>query len=474
MSAGRVRSFALLVLTMMAAVLATTAFAAPASASASAKKTASSTKKGSSEKSAPVKRRSVPKCSALHVSKLRANAAQRAERVSKRKRHSKARSKALRASYLAQALKRAGCSARSKEQTTQRKTTTTRKPVSAGAPSRTSRPAPTPTTRVGTAPSATPAPTPTVPGVAPSPQTSQSWWTGIQGGANDWDARVGAKLGAKVVRVEFTIGTSVATMRQYVADYANRGIRILPLAGFHGRLPSVAEAQNLASWTAEFGPGGSFWAGRPAQAHLAFTHVEFGNETSFSYQGTQKRGGEYALRVRDAHQAIQSAGNPQVGLLVQADNANQSDNWIGQMYAAVPNLHQYAAGWTVHPYGPRSKWQDRVDEVVTRTAGFGAPSTMPIDITEWGLSTDNGRCLSDNYGWNRCMTFAEAADALSGTVADMRARYGGRIRHFLLYNGRDLRTAGNTSEREHYFGLTSLGEQDKGAFTAAARTLLAQ
>lgn len=438
MSAGRVRSFTLLACTMLAAVIAMFAVAAPAQAA---------------------KKRSVAKCSTAHVAQLKATATRKANRVSKTKRHSKARRKALRASLIAQSLKQAGCSAR-----TTTKVTKTVTPGSAGAKSTTSRPT---TGRTGTTPS--PSTTPTV---SPTPPTTQSWWTGIQGGANDWDARVGAKLGAKVVRVEFAIGTPVASMRAYVADYADRGIRILPLAGFHGRLPSVGEAQNVANWAKEFGPGGSFWASRPAQAALAITHIEFGNETSFAYQGTQQSGGEYARRVRDAHAAIQAAGSP-VGLLVQADNANQSDNWVAQMYAAVPNIHAYAAGWTVHPYGPRSKWQNRIDDVINETASRGAPSTIPVDITEWGLSTDNGRCLDDNYGWNRCMSYAEAADALTVTVADMRARYGGRIRHFLLYNGRDLRTNGQTGDREHYFGLTTLEEQDKGALTAAARTLLA-
>lgn len=449
MSAGHVRSFALLVTTMMAAVLATFAVAAPAQAA---------------------KKRTVAKCSTVHVAKLKAAATRKANRrTSTGKRRSAARRKALRASYLAQSLRRAGCSARTvtkaapKKKTTTTTTTIVRLPAGTGS----SRPKAAP---------AAGAPRQEQSGgttVTPSAVTSQSWWTGIQGGANTWDARVGAQLGAKVVRVEFAIGTTVAAMRSYVADYADRGIRILPLAGFHGRLPSVSEAQNLAAWTKEFGPGGSFWASRPAQAHLAIRHIEFGNETSFAYQGTQKRGGEYAQRVRDAFQAIQAAGNTGVGLLVQADNANQSDNWVGQMYAAVPNVHEYAAGWTVHPYGPRSKWQNRIDDVLADTARYGAPNTIPIDITEWGISTDNGRCLDDNYGWNACMTYGEAANALTGSVDDMRARYGGRIRHFLIYNGRDLRTSGQTGDREHYFGLTTLGEQDKGAFTAAAREVLA-
>lgn len=468
MSAGRVRSFALLAIVMIASVTVTTTVAAPA-ADAAGKRAAKSTKAKGKKKA----KRSLRTCSAKRVKQIKATATRKARKVSKRKRHSAARRKALRASYITRELRKARCRAR--RTSTKRKQTTTKVTTATKAPSTdttttTARPGNNGRRGGDTSPS-TGTVTPTV---APSPSTSQSWWTGIQGGANDWDARVGAKLGAKVVRVEFSIGTSVSAMRAYVADYADRGIRILPLAGFHGRIPSVSEAQSVAAWTKEFGPGGSFWASRPAQAHLAIRHVEFGNETSFAYQGTQQRGGDYARRVRDAFQAIQSAGNAQVGLLVQADNANQSDDWVGQMYAAVPNVDAYAAGWTVHPYGPRSKWQNRIDDVIADTAKHGAPSTIPVDITEWGLSTDDGRCLDDNYGWDRCMTYGEAASALTSSVDEMRSRYGGRIRHFLVYNGRDLRSSGQTGDREHYFGLTTLGEQDKGAFTAAARALMAQ
>lgn len=438
MPAVRVRSFTLLALTIFTTLIASLAIGAPAQAAA---------------------KKAKPKCTPAQVAKLKAAADRRARKITR----SAARRKATRASLLAAALKRSGCSARKVVTVTTKTTTTTTTTSSApkttpGAANKTSPSAPTKT--ADQAPSA-PAPTPT---------TSQSWWTGMQGGANAWDARVGQKLGAKIVRVEFEIGTPVSSMRSFIADYADRGIRVLPLAGFWGRIPSQSEARSLAAWAREFGPGGSFWASRPAQASLAIRQIEFGNETSFAYQGTQKRGGEYAQRVRDAAEAL--AGT-QVGLLVQADNANQSDNWIGQMFSAVPNLADYVAGWTVHPYGPKSKWQNRIDEVLTRTAGYGAPSSIPVDITEWGLSTDNGRCLNDNYGWDKCMTYQQAGDALTSTVADMKARYGGRIRHFLIYNGRDLRGAGTSSDRENYFGLTTLDEQDKGGFTAAAKAVLA-
>ena len=85
-----------------------------------------------------------------------------------------------------------------------------------------------------------------------------------------------------------------------------------------------------------------------------------------------------------------------MGLLAQADNA--SGNWVKSMYHAVPSLSSYVAGWTIHPYGVG--WQTRLQDLISQTAAQGAPSTIPIDITEWGLTTDNGRCLSDNYGLN--------------------------------------------------------------------------
>ena len=58
-----------------------------------------------------------------------------------------------------------------------------------------------------------------------------------------------------VVRVEFDIGTLGG-----VAAPDGRGAhaaRVRPpllLAGFHGRVPTEAEARNVGTWAAEFGP----------------------------------------------------------------------------------------------------------------------------------------------------------------------------------------------------------------------------
>jgi hypothetical protein len=330
-------------------------------------------------------------------------------------------------------------------------------------------PAPSPT------PAPAPAPAPTLPAGAPG------FEAGIVSGSDLLnEAKVTGKLGARVARVEFSIDEPVANMRAVIAAHAANGTRVLPLAGFHGTMPTQAEARNLGTWAKEFGPGGAFWAGR-SDGRLAVREIEFGNETSYGYQYGDNwdkptyvaRAREYALRFRDAQEAI-SAAIPGVGLLAQGDDANTgSSNWVDGMFAAVPDLASRVAGWTIHPYGPRTKWQPRIERLIKQTGARGASSAIPIWITEWGLSSDDGRCLTDNYGWDKCMTYASAASAVSSSAADMRAAFGSRLRALLLFQGRDQRASGVSTNREHYFGALHSDMTDKGAYSAAVRALLA-
>ena len=72
------------------------------------------------------------------------------------------------------------------------------------------------------------------------------------------------KLGAPIVRVEFDIGARPAAMRDDLAAIRRSGARPLLLAGFHGRMPTAAEARNVGAWAAAFGPrqraAGSRWS----------------------------------------------------------------------------------------------------------------------------------------------------------------------------------------------------------------------
>jgi len=316
------------------------------------------------------------------------------------------------------------------------------------------------------------------PSPSPSPQPIDgTFQMGVAAGsALSYELSFVKLLGAHTARLTYGIGTSASSMASVIDAYARAGIRPLLLATFYGRTPTSSEAQSLAGWAAAYGPGGTFWQGKTYPANTAVTSIEFGNETSYSYQFSDNsssayaaRAQAYALRARDAANAIHAA-NARVGLLVQGDNAQQQTAWVQNMFRAVPNLDDLAAGWTIHPYGP--SWATRIDSTISSTRTAGARD-LPIWITEWGLSSDNGRCLSDNYGYNRCMTYSEAASTLHNAVAGMQSRYGTRLGAFFLYQAHDQYATGTQSGREAYFGATQSNGTAKGAYTTEVKADLA-
>jgi hypothetical protein len=319
----------------------------------------------------------------------------------------------------------------------------------------------------------------------PAPAGSGPFEMGlVAGSAIAYELPYIQQLGAHTARMEFSIGTPVSQMESIVGAYAQAGVRPLLLAGFEGRLPSTAEAQNVAGWAAAFGPGGTFWQGKSYPASAAVTDIEFGNETSYSYQFADTssasnwyalssyaaRAQTYALRFKDAEAAIQAA-NPNVGLLAQADDGGSGTPiWVNNMFAAVPDLAGRVAGWTVHPYGPH--WEATINRLLSSTQAAGAPSTIPIYATEWGMSSDNGRCVEENFGFGKCMSYGEAASVLESNIAAMRARYGGRLRDVYLFQARDQQSTNASTEREGYCGALQANQATKGAYTTAVESLL--
>jgi hypothetical protein len=255
---------------------------------------------------------------------------------------------------------------------------------------------------------------------------------------------------------------------------------MLPLAGFRGRLPSRDEAASLRGWAQEFGSGGTFWTSRAGTA-LPIRDIEFGNETSYSYQWADNsraavgdRAAVYAERAEIALDALEGTG---VGLMVQGDDGMEGPTWVERMLSAAPALGSRASAWTVHPYGDR--WAERLDALQRHTAAAGASGDVPVAITEWGLATANGKCLEHNYGWDRCMDFAEAGRLARRVITQMTQRLGGRLRYFIFYTAHDLDVVGSR-DPEKYFGLLSarftdaapfVQFPDKGAYTEFAREM---
>jgi len=331
------------------------------------------------------------------------------------------------------------------------------------------------------------APTPPTPPVS-TETTSNGFDLGENSGsALLYELPVLEQIGAHTARVEFGINTPVSELAPVLEAFVKAGIRPLLLAGFSGRIPSTAEAQNLGNWAAAFGPGGTFWQGKSVPASAEPTDIEFGNETNDSYQFPETNGvsgwydspsyvaraQNYALRFASAATAIHAV-NPGVGLLAQGgDGGCGCTTWVNNMFAAVPNLGSMVAGWTEHPYGPESVWKPAISRLLSQTSAAGAPSSIPVYVTEWGLQSDNGRCLKANSGFNTCMSYSEAATALQSNVAAMHATYGSRLRAIYLFQARDQKATGTATEGEPYFGAVQSNDAAKGAFTTMVESLLA-
>jgi hypothetical protein len=310
-----------------------------------------------------------------------------------------------------------------------------------------------------------------------TPPPSTGFRMGVTTGtAFSYELSFATSLGARTARLLYPIGTSAASMATVIDAYARAGVRPLLVADFYGRLPSTAESQNVATWARAYGPGGTFWAGKTYPANTAVNRIEFGHETSYAHQFADyslstysARAQTYALRFKDAQVATKAA-NPNVGLLAQGDNAVNQTAWVVNMFRAVPDLGSRAAGWTIHPYGPN--WKTRIDSTITSTRTAGSPD-LPIWVTEWGLTTDNGRCLSDNYGYGKCLTYAQAATTLHTALTGMRSTYGSRLGAFYLYQAHDQATTGTQTGREYYFGALQSRGQAKGAYTTEVKADLA-
>jgi hypothetical protein len=329
------------------------------------------------------------------------------------------------------------------------------------------------------------------------PSTISGLSPGINSGGSHPYSLNGFKAigGVKYARMEWDVKTSADSMRQDISDYADAGIEIVPLAGFSSYIPTDAEAENLANWAAMYGPDGSFWisreqtrqaAGLSDDSNLAVRLIEFGNETNMTWQygdnwdspSYLQRAKDYATRFKAAQIAIQTA-NSKVGLLAQGDDGGTgSANWVDGMYAAVPDLTSAnrVAGWTIHPYGPFSSGDARIKRMLQQQSVHGAPTTIPIDITEYGIASKNGVALTDNYGWPVNLTYAQAANDLETTLNSFvgSPTYGSRVRLFMIYGIMDLNfsTPATDNDREHFFGAVDVNFHDKGAYTNEVRNIM--
>jgi hypothetical protein len=286
---------------------------------------------------------------------------------------------------------------------------------------------------------------------------------GINGGADaTYDVPGVASLGAKLVRLDVPFQhVNESAVAQEAAQYVAKGITPLMLYDFHGTMPTAAQVQEIVALARI--PG--------------VKAVEFGNETSYGYQyGDGAGSSSYKERARTyAHRFVEAAKALMpyhVELLAQAsDGGSGSPVWVNELFAAEPDLLSYVSGWTIHPYG--SNGSAEMSRMISDLAQHG-DTTLPIDITEWGVASDNGRSLSENYGFPVNLTYAKAGSLLGEWVAKYRAQCDGRLRDFVVYQVRDQQKSGASKAREGYFGALEHEDQRKAGYTEAVEALMKQ
>ena len=233
------------------------------------------------------------------------------------------------------------------------------------------------------------------------------------------------------------------------------------------------------------GPNGTLWAQTGLSNSLAVTRIEFGNEV-LKRRSVPRRWLTTAAGIRlrpyrqiavgygaayvSAVQAV-AAADPSVRVLAVADSPGNVPQWLqGHVLPAPRTSAAMSRGGccipTVISGRPRStpRWPPR--------PAWGASNSIPVFITEFGVATDNGNCLNNNYGYNTCMTYGQAAAAVATQIAGMEADLGSRLQELDVYSTSDLSQPGATSDSESYFGALQVLGATKGAYTSEVEDFL--
>ena len=316
----------------------------------------------------------------------------------------------------------------------------------------------------GTDPVAIAAATPPAPGARP-------FQVGVVGSEDPASIDQLTSLGARVARAEFTPDTTVEQLAPLVGTLAARGIRLQPLVGWEDGTPAP-DLTPVARWAAAFGPRGTFWGGRSdATADPGHRARERELEVLQVRRGRPSRS--------TGHWPPPTAAAPRTRRGPSTPLTPRSASWSSwspataarrpgsttPLAAGGPDLVRLLHAPVIHAYGP--DWRRKLDENFRFLARRGVH--QPYAMTEWGIASDDGADLDDNYDWPTDLTDDQAAGLLTTAVGEMSA-LPNELGQVLLFQLHDQREPGTDTDREHYFGLLRLDGSPKTAYTAAARS----
>lgn len=200
--------------------------------------------------------------------------------------------------------------------------------------------------------------------------------------------------------------------------------------------------------------------------------IELDNEGDYQYKNGEPTSAKYHAAARalalEAKRVAQILAAYGIGLIIPADDGGTgSSAWVDEMFAAVPDLAKYVAGWSAHLYsnaknakGTDSYGRPKLERMLVQLAKH-LETSLPIYCTEWGFASVNGEKLSSE----ETFTYLELAEYAPKHLAQLVAAGKGRLAQVMVYQSEDQKAHGNGTNREYYFGVEEAGGKAKGAYT---------
>ena len=266
----------------------------------------------------------------------------------------------------------------------------------------------------------------------------------------DNDVRAQASLGYKLVRYGHVPMTSL-----HATHYKGKGIKLISLAA------DSSQWANLRDEWLKYGPNGTVNPG-------IVIALEVGNEESMPHRCSNPYacGRSHAQAVRNLAAAV-----PDAPIVCQGDDSWQATpdpRFFNGMRDANPQIVSDCDLYAIHPYGAR--YRERMDRNRGHINDILNDDGAPFAVTEYGVAVRaNGGCITDDSTYG-CITLAQAADRLRTVVNYIKSR--GDVRYLTIYQNTDQQAG--SGAREHNFGLLTNTHQPKGAYTTAAKELIAR
>lgn len=301
-------------------------------------------------------------------------------------------------------------------------------------------------------------------------------------------ANVAQRAGASLVREDFDWGTieprpgrfDWRTTDVVVETAAARGLTVLPIVAGRPGWARAGDGEAFGRFVGmaarRYGPGGGFFTRGRGPRGPSIEWWELLNEPYEQANPDYVPADRYARLVRDAVPVARSLA-PGARFLLSGEaqyetpGGEEREDWMTELFAAVPGLGSAFDGVAVHSYGESPAPYDanggraqssRLERIHAGLAGRGL-GERPIWVTEVGWST----CTRSD----ECVAPSEQALRIAAFLRLARTRWSAYVRAVVVYQLREAPIGRRPQDYTRYYGLLDGSYRPKpalAAFTDAA------